>query len=28
LQSLVDGAPEVDLQTEARISLERLSKKQ
>ncbi len=27
LQSLVEGAPEVDLQTEARISLERLSKK-
>jgi hypothetical protein len=28
LQSLVDGAPEVDLQAEARISLERLTKRQ
>jgi len=28
LQSLVDGAPEVDLQTEARISLDRLAKRQ
>lgn len=28
LQTLVEGAPEVDLQTEARISLERLAKRQ